>query len=303
MSAATITRRWSGRLRRWLDARARIEPNHGIFGINRRNVELVYAHNQRRHYPLVDDKILCKELLAEAGVPTAPTIAICRGLFEVDRVVRELEELDNFVIKPANGSGGDGIVVLGERRGGLWRTPKGRPVDTYAIRHHLANITFGTFAKQLEDRALVEARIEPHELYDALWPDGVCDLRIIVLDGRPLLSMVRVPTRRSGGRANLHQGGIGVAIDIDRGETYRAVSKGQAIDVHPESGERLVGRRLPEWERCVEVALAAAAVVPLGYLGVDICVDRRWGPVIIELNARPGLEIQNVCARTLGDAL
>ncbi|MCA9659935.1 MAG: hypothetical protein KC486_16440, partial [Myxococcales bacterium] len=265
MSAATITRRWGGRLRRWLDARARIEP---IYGINRRNVELVYAHNARRHYPLVDDKILCKELLAEAGVPTAPTIAICRGLFEVDRIVRELEELDNFVIKPANGSGGDGIVVLGAREGGLWRTPKGRPVDTYAIRHHLANITFGTFAKQLEDRALIEARIEPHELYDALWPDGVCDLRIIVLDGRPLLSMVRVPTRRSGGRANLHQGGIGVAIDIDRGETYRAVSKGQAIEIHPESGERLVGRRLPMWERCVEVALAAAAVVPLGYLGV-----------------------------------
>ncbi|MEZ4380596.1 MAG: sugar-transfer associated ATP-grasp domain-containing protein [Nannocystaceae bacterium] len=304
MSAAASPRRWGGRLRGrlrgWLDARRRIAP---IYGINRRNVELVYAHNPRRHYPLVDDKILCKERLAAAGVPLAPTIAICRGLFEVDATVRALAGRDNFVIKPASGSGGDGIIVLGAREGGAWRTPKGRPVDADAIRQHLANITFGTFAKNLEDRALIEARIEPHALYDALWPDGVCDLRIIVLDGRPLLAMVRVPTRRSGGRANLHQGGIGVAVDIDRGETYRAVSKGRAIATHPESGERLVGRRLPLWGRCVEVALAAAAIVPLGYLGVDLCVDRRWGPVIIELNARPGLEIQNVCARTLGDAL
>ena len=31
---------------------------HDIVGINRRNVELVYAYNRRKDYPLVDDKIL-----------------------------------------------------------------------------------------------------------------------------------------------------------------------------------------------------------------------------------------------------
>ena len=286
--------------RRWRQARERLDQ---VFGMNRRNVELVYAHNERRHYPLADDKIVCKELLQAIGVPVAPTIAVGRGLFEVDAILDLLRERENFVVKPASGSGGDGIVVVGQRTATGWRTPKGREIAVHEMRQHLANITFGSFSKELEDRILIEARIEPHDLYQAFWSDGVCDLRMIVLRGRPVLSMVRVPTHRSGGRANLHQGGIGVAVDIRRGTTYRALSRGVAVERHPESGEPLLERRLPAWDRCVEVALAAAAAVPLGYLGVDIAVDRRWGPVVLEINARPGLEIQNICARTLGEAL
>ncbi|MFZ6180995.1 sugar-transfer associated ATP-grasp domain-containing protein [Nannocystis pusilla] len=286
--------------RRWQRARERLAP---VFGMNRRNVELVYAHNDRRHYPLADDKILCKELLQRIGVPVAPTIAIGRGLFEVDAVLDILREREGFVVKPASGSGGDGIIVVGARTDNGWRTARGRDIAVHEMRQHLANITFGTFSKGLEDRLLIEERIEPHPLYHAFWPDGVCDLRIIVLRGRPLLSMVRVPTRRSGGRANLHQGGIGVAVDLHAGMTYRALSRGEAIELHPESGEPLIGRRLPKWDACIKVALGAASAVPLGYLGVDICVDRRWGPVVLEINARPGLEIQNICDRSLGEAL
>lgn len=299
MNESTTSPR-AGWWQRWRSARERLAP---LFGMNRRNVELVYAHNPRRHYPLADDKILCKELLQAVGVPVAPTLAIGRGLFEVDAVLDTLRAREGFVVKPASGSGGDGIVVVGARTESGWRTAKGRDIPVHEMRQHLANITFGTFSKGLEDRILIEERILPHALYDAFWPDGVCDLRIIVLRGVPLLSMVRVPTRRSGGRANLHQGGIGVAVDLREGMTYRALSRGESIEIHPESGEPLVGRRLPDWDACVKVALGAASAVPLKYLGVDICVDRRWGPVVLEINARPGLEIQNICARTLGEAL
>lgn len=300
MSVTTDTGPRESWWRRWQRARERLSL---VYGMNRRNVELVYAHNERRHYPLADDKILCKELLQAVGVPVAPTIAIGRGLFEVDAVLDTLREREGFVVKPASGSGGDGIVVVGERTGSGWRTAKGRDIAVHEMRQHLANITFGTFSKGLEDRLLIEERIEPDPLYAAFWADGVCDVRVIVLRGRPVLSMVRVPTGRSGGRANLHQGGIGVAVDIRTGTTYRALCRGEAIEVHPESGERLVGRSLPAWDTCVAVALGAASAVPLGYLGVDICVDRRWGPVILEINARPGLEIQNICGLPLGEAL
>jgi len=30
----------------------------------------------------------------------------------------------------------------------------------------------------------------------------------------------------------------------------------------------------------------------LGYLGVDIVLDKAYGPMLLELNARPGLAIQ-----------
>ena len=121
MNATTTTaprERW---WRRWQHARDRLAP---VFGMNRRNVELVYAHNERRHYPLADDKILCKELLQAIGVPVAPTIAIGRGLFEVDALLDLLREREDFVVKPASGSGSDGIVVIGKRTANGWRTPK-----------------------------------------------------------------------------------------------------------------------------------------------------------------------------------
>jgi len=43
--------------------------------------------------------------------------------------------------------------------------------------------------------------------------------------------------------------------------------------------------------------------VPLNYVGVDIVIDETDGPLILEINARPGLEIQNINGFGLGAAL
>lgn len=274
-----------------------------LFGINRRNVELVYEHNPRAHYPIADDKALCKERLTAHDVPVPATIALCRGLFEVDMAMETIAKRGHFVVKPASGSGGDGILVAGELHADGWATPRGGRLGFDALRMHMANVVFGAHSKQLEDRAIVEERVVPHDFYASLWPDGVCDLRILVLRRKPLLAMVRVPTRRSGGRANLHQGGIGVAVDLATGRTTRAMSQGRLLTQHPETRAPLVGRQLPAFDACLEVARAAARCVPLGYLGVDLVVDAVRGPLVLELNVRPGLEIQNVTGVHLGAAI
>jgi alpha-L-glutamate ligase-like protein len=271
-----------------------------VVGINRRNVELVYAYNRRADYPLVDDKIVCKALLEKGGVNCAPTICVCEGLFEVQKTAEILRNHENFVVKPASGSGGDGIIVVGERVEDGWLTAKGNLLTEDDLRQHLANIVFGAFSKQLDDRAFVEVRIIPHPLFVEFYSGGVSDIRLIYLEGRLLMSMVRIPTRMSGGRANLHQGGIGVAVDIVTGMTTRAVCKGEVITHHPETGGLLVGRQIPMWEETVEVARRADACVPLGYIGVDIVMDAERGPLVLEMNARPGLEIQNINGTPLG---
>jgi alpha-L-glutamate ligase-like protein len=271
-----------------------------VVGINRRNVELVYAFNKRKDYPLVDDKILCKELMEANGVAVAPTVCLCEGLFAIPRTAELLRTRDNFVVKPANGSGGDGIIVTGARTDGGWLTAKGKLLTEADLREHLANIVFGAFSKQLDDRAFVEERIVPHPLFAEFFSGGVSDIRLIFLQDTLLMSMVRIPTKASGGRANLHQGGIGVAIDIESGLTTRAVFRGQSVIDHPETGGLLVGRQLPDWPGIVEVGRKAAACVPLNYVGVDIVVDAVRGPLVLELNARPGLEIQNINGRPLG---
>lgn len=41
----------------------------------------------------------------------------------------------------------------------------------------------------------------------------------------------------------------------------------------------------------------------LNYLGVDVVLDEERGPLVMEVNARPGLEIQNVSGFGLADLM
>jgi len=276
-----------------------------VYGINRRNLALVYPNNARRDYPYADDKLLAKEVFRAKGVPVPETIAVCDGLFAVPGVVEALRGRSRFVVKPANGAGGGGILVVGEwdPERGAWRKAGGAELSPLRLARHLGDIVFGAHSNQLEDRGFVEERVEPHSIFDALWSDGLCDVRVIVLRDRPLMAMIRVPTAESGGRANLHQGGLGIAVDLESGRTSRAVRHGAPVDRHPENGAPLLGLALPFWRETLDVARRAALAVPLGYLGVDVVVDRTKGPLVLEINARPGLEIQNVNGRGLGETL
>ena len=274
-----------------------------VYGINRRNAELVYAHNPRENYSYADDKQLCKTHLQAHDIPVPETLALCRGLFELDAILTQLDLESEFVVKPASGSGGDGIVVLGKRVPNGWLTSAGHTMSVRGLRTHLANVVFGAYSKELEDQAIVERRIVPHSFFQELWSDGVCDLRIITLKAQPLLAMIRVPTRRSAGRANLHKGGIGVGVDLQSGMTTAARTGSQILTEHPESKQLLIGRHVPHFADALEIAIATARCVPLGYLGVDIAVDATRGPLVLEVNARPGLEIQNVVNMGLGTAL
>ena len=286
-------------------ARTLLARRERVVGINRRNLTLVYPNNPRQHYPYADDKLLAKECFTRSGVPTPETLAVAEGLFAVTEVVEGLRGRGQFVVKPANGSGGGGILVVGDwdEEAECWRRAGGRSLSPLQLQRHLADIVFGVHSNQLEDRAFVERRVVPHPLFAGLWSDGLCDVRVITLRGRPVISMIRVPTAESGGRANLHQGGLGIAIDLATGLTHRAVHHGRAVERHPESGAPLVGLQVPAWAEILEVARRAAGAVPLGYLGVDVVVDVERGPLVLEINARPGLEIQNVHGLGLGAAL
>jgi alpha-L-glutamate ligase-like protein len=276
-----------------------------VVGINRRNLTLVYPNNPRHQYPFADDKLLAKRCFDAAGVPSPETLAVCEGLFAVPGVVDRLRGKGQFVVKPANGSGGAGILVVGDwdPEKEVWRRAGGRVLTPLQLQRHLGDVIFGVHSNQLEDQAFVERRVVPHAFFSTLWGDGLCDIRVITLRTAPVMSMIRVPTAESGGRANLHQGGLGIAIDLATGRTTRAVHHGRAVEIHPESGAPLVDLQVPRWGEVLQVARRAAGSVPLGYLGIDVVLDVERGPLVLEINARPGLEIQNINAAGLGDAI
>jgi alpha-L-glutamate ligase-like protein len=265
----------------------------GVLGINARNARFVLEHNPRHLYPLVDDKILCKARLKAHGIAVPDQLGIVRGQYQAGALARRLRTLDEFAIKPATGTGGDGVLVTLGRRGKEWITPGGSLFSMADIQYHVSGILAGMYSLggQL-DAALIEELVRTDPALYPIAPEGVPDIRVIVFRGVPVMAMMRLPTRRSGGKANLHQGAIGAGVDMATGRTLSAVMQHDIVDQHPDTGASVTGFSVPGWPELIRLSARCFDAVPLGYLGVDMVLDERQGPLVLELNARPGLAIQ-----------
>jgi alpha-L-glutamate ligase-like protein len=265
----------------------------GILGINGRNADYTLGHNQRRYYPLVDDKIRTKELCLQAGIPVPALYGVVETEHQVRGLPAMLAERQDFVVKPAHGSGGDGILVIAGRAAAAWRTAGGLIVDWDELNHHIFSILSGLYSLGGQtDKALVESRVQFDPIFDAITYQGVPDVRIIVFLGVPVMAMLRLPTRLSAGKANLHQGAIGVGIDLATGTTLQAVGRQGIVTDHPDTGNTIQGLAIPHWEQLLDIAARSFEMTQLGYLGVDLVLDQNLGPMVLEFNARPGLAIQ-----------
>lgn len=265
----------------------------GVLGLNDRNANFIMRRNPRRLYPLVDNKIQCKQKLIESGIAVPQLLGEIRGQYEAGHLGQRLSGLDEFVIKPASGSGGDGIVVITGRQRKGWVTAGGRLISLSDIQYHVAGILAGMYSLGGQtDSAMLEALIHPDPVLKPVAPEGVPDIRIIVYRGVPVMAMMRLPTRRSGGKANLHQGAIGAGVDVATGITLKAVMNSSVVDQHPDTAASVEAFQLPDWEGLLLTATRCYDAIPLGYLGVDLVLDRDHGPLVLEMNARPGLAIQ-----------
>ncbi|MCG6118397.1 MAG: alpha-L-glutamate ligase-like protein [Aquimonas sp.] len=265
----------------------------GLIGLGRRNAEFILTYNQRRYYPRVDDKLITKNLAIEAGLPVPELYAVVREEHEIRELHARIAHHEQFVVKPAHGSGGDGILVISGRRGDKYRRSNGNLMGREEFEHHLSNGLSGLFSLGGHpDHLLVEYCVQFDPIFDRVSYKGVPDVRIIVFFGYPVMAMIRLPTRLSDGKANLHQGAIGVGIDIPTGMTRRGVWGTEPVREHPDTEHSIVGLQIPHWDALLDMASRCYEVSQLGYIGVDFVLDRDRGPLILELNARPGLAIQ-----------
>src|SRR5207245_7762688 len=106
-------------------------------------------------------------------------------------------------------------------------------------------------------------------------------------------------TRASGGKANLHLGAVAAGVRLSSGTIVHCVWRGQPQPNHPDTDVSLLGKAVPSWDEMLELAAEAQRHSGLGFAGVDISLDARNGPVVMEVNRRPGLEIQNANAAGL----
>jgi len=267
-----------------------------LLGMNARNLSYIRPYNRKKAKRLADNKIMSKRVLGKAGIPVSKLIAKIKS-------IEELENFDwsvlpsSFALKPNRGFGGGGIlVVYGKKKNcdGIWIKADGSTINIEDIKSHVLNILDGAFSlSNTPDIAFFEERLTLLKLFKPYAYKGIPDIRVIVFNRIPVMAMLRLPTKESGGKANLMLGGIGVGIDLATGVTTTAVvGKGKIIEYVPGTRMLLSGIKIPYWKDILTLAVKAQEVSGMGYLGADVAIDRERGPVFLEINARPGLSIQ-----------
>jgi alpha-L-glutamate ligase-like protein len=284
----------------WLLTAASRLGQLGILGMNRRNATCILDYNPRAWYPLVDDKLQMRDLCRRIGVLSPEVFGTVGFNAQLRQLGEHLSHYNDFVVKPACGSAGRGILVIANRRGQDFVRHNGEILELEQVRQHFSDILSGMYSLGgRPDRALVQQRVVLHPRFEPISFRGIPDVRIVLYRNEPAMAMLRLPTRESNGRANLHQGGIGAGIELETGVTHHAVQHNRFVENHPDTGASLVGQRVPHWPQVLDMARRVAAAVGLGYLGVDIVIDARLGPMLLEANARPGLAIQIANGRGL----
>lgn len=266
---------------------------NGVLSMNKRNGDYVLRYNDRKLYPLVDDKLRTKQLALNSSIAVPDLYEIIDTEHQIKRIDQTLKNYDDFVIKPARGCGGDGILVVTNSVIDRYRQINGRLMTSKELAYHVSCLLSGAYSiGNHPDYAIIERRVVVDPIFSTVSYEGVPDIRVITLLGYPAMAMLRLPTRQSDGRANLHQGAIGVGINISSGVTSSGVYHNDIIDCHPDTMNDIKGITVPYWDKILEIAAGCYELTGLGYLGVDIVIDKEQGPLMLELNARPGLNIQ-----------
>lgn len=298
----------------------------GILGLNARNLLYLRRFNPLKSVRLADDKFRTKKFLGARGIPFAETYGLISNRKELAEFDFSQLETRDFVIKPNKGSKGRGILIakmldsaeaavtdeaptgwtaqvkdklgLGDR-GHFSRCRYrigGKIWDDDTLRRHLIDIQRGHHSlTPWGDKVLVEEKLVPGEGFAPFCQHGLADIRVIVFNLVPVAAMIRVPTARSGGKANLAQGGIGMGLDLGTGEiTSMYQDRTRHVGKFPAPFRDFPGRKIPYWNTILTLSSRIQYFTNLGYIALDWVVTDS-GPKLLEINARAGLEIQNAC--------
>ncbi|GIW62447.1 MAG: hypothetical protein KatS3mg090_0273 [Patescibacteria group bacterium] len=270
-----------------------------ILSINKRNIDFVKKYNSETTFHICDNKLLTKKVLKSANIPTTNLIKIIKTNKQIQNL--DINKLPNqIVVKPANGVAGRGIEIFFNRdkNNNLIRADGSR-VSLENFKIYLEDILNGTYSLGgRNDFVIIEERIKNYKGFRNYTFKGTPDIRINLFKYVPVMAYIRWPTKESKGKANMALGAVASGIDIATGVTTHSVygkangGRGKTIEYVPETRLRYSGVKIPYWNKILKYAVEASKSAKLRFGAVDFLIDKERGPVVVELNARPGLSGQ-----------
>lgn len=270
-----------------------LQNRNKILGLNERYLSYIRPYNLKQSFAIADNKILTKKRLQRADIPVPKMLGKISNYKELYKF-KFLNLPKSFVLKPVRGLEGGGIEILYNRVNDEWIKSDGSRLSVDDLISRCRDILDGKYSLLNQpDEVLIEERIKPHKAFREYTYKGTPDIRVIVFNSIPVMSMLRLPTKQSDGKANLRLGAIGCGIDMAVGRVTQAIiGKAGTIEYIPGTNLRLSGLKIPQWNSILEHAVKASRTTGLGFGSIDFLIDREQGPMVIEINARTGLSIQ-----------
>jgi alpha-L-glutamate ligase-like protein len=265
----------------------------GILWMNAHNLSYIKKYNSKKGMALADNKLKTKKLLSTLWIPTSETYTVIKNIEELKVFSFDSVKNKRFVIKPNKGSQWKGIWLVEKKESEY--LVDGTLYSEEVLRTHMHDILDGAFSiSGFYDQVIIEEILTPHHDFMEFCRFGLADICIIVFNSVPVAAMIRVPTKVSGGKANLAQGGIGFWIHISTGQLNSFLLNGKIFSENfPLPYDDLEGKKIPHWDSILTHSSKLQSEVDLGYLALDWVISKS-GPKLLEINARAGLEIQNI---------
>lgn len=107
---------------------------------------------------------------------------------------------------------------------------KGRFHSVHSLKKHCQDILTGYFSVSGgRDQVIIEQKIVLDDHIAILGTYGLPDIRVIVYNKIPLVAMLRIPSKYSDGKANLHQGAYAAGIDLGTGEITHLFARNRHV--------------------------------------------------------------------------
>lgn len=266
--------------------------NYWILWQNARNLNYIWEYNDSLSKKLRDSKIKTKEFLSSKWIRVSESIAVLK-------THKELEDFDlnslplPFVVKPNAWYWWKWIIIF-IKKDDEWNfiSNDNQIFSIKDFKKHLSDILDWFFSLSWSrDKIIFERKLSLDKSIELLWKYWLPDIRVIVFNSIPVIAMLRVPTKNSKWKANLHMWACGLWIDIWSWKiTYITQFKKMIKSVPWIWDVRWI--EIPNWDDILKLAVKVQQVTNIWYVWCDIVLDDTFWPLLLEMNVRPGLEVQ-----------